>query len=160
MSKYRFKKLIKEKIRILAANYLIAKKEKHSKSENLEYSKEMQVYLRNESLKLRDKLLLFRLRNRLIDVKMNFKGKYNNELQCRLCKKADESQLHLTQCEVIISDSHVKKALEGYSYIDTFSNNLRTQEHMINAWQKILKIWKSKDNYYQASPDSSGASYT
>ena len=50
MSKYSFKKLIKEKIRTIAAQYLIALKEKHSKSENLEYSKEMQVYLRNESL--------------------------------------------------------------------------------------------------------------
>ena len=137
MSKYSFKKLIKGKI---AAQYLTALKQKHSNSENLEYSKEMQVYLRNESLKIRDKMLLFRLRNRLVDVKMNFKRKYKNELQCRLCNKADESQIHLTQCEVILSDSCVKTALEGYSYIDTFSKDLKTQTQMIYVWNLILKI--------------------
>ena len=78
MSKYSFKKLIKENIRIIAANYLISLKQKHSKSENLNYSKEMQVYLRNESLKIKDKKLLFRLRNRLVDVKTNFRNKYIN----------------------------------------------------------------------------------
>ena len=161
MSKYSFKKLIKEKIRILAADYLINQKEKHSKSNNLEYSKEMQVYLRNESLKIREKILLFRLRNRLIDVKMNFKRKYNNDLQCRLCKKEEESQIHLTQCEVILSDSHVKKALEGYSYTDTFSKNVNVQAHMIYVWNRILKILKyQEDSSFQASPDVSGASYT
>ena len=161
MSKYSFKKLMKEKIRVIAANYLITQKEKHSKSEILEYSKEMQVYLRNESLRIRDKMLLFRLRNRLLNVKMNFKRKYNHNLQCRLCKKEEESQIHLTQCEVILSDSNVKKALEGYSYNDTFSKDTTTQSHMIYAWRQILKIFNSKeDNSYQAPPDVSGASYT
>ena len=39
MSKYLFKKLIKESIRIIAAQYLISLKQKHSRSENLKYSK-------------------------------------------------------------------------------------------------------------------------
>ena len=161
MSKYSFKKLIKENIRILAADYLINQKEKHSKSDNLEYSKDMQVYLRNESLKPREKMLLFRLRNRLIDVKMNFKRKYNNDLQCRLCKKEEESQIHLTQCKVILCDSHVKKALKGYSYIDKFSENVNVQAHMIYVWNRILKILKyQEDSSFQAPPDVSGASYT
>ena len=121
----------------------------------------MQVYLRNESLKIQDKMLLFRLRNRLIDVKMNFKGKYRNDIQCRLCKKEEESQIHLTQCEMILSDFHVQKALEGYSYADTFSKNVKVQAHMIYVWHKILKIFKCHEgSSYQAPPDVSGASYT
>ena len=72
----------------------------------------MQVYLRNESLKIEDKKLLFRLRNRLVDVKTNFRNKYINDMQCRLCKVSEESQIHLTQCNVILGDSHAKEAVK------------------------------------------------
>ena len=145
---------------MLAANYLISKKEKHSKSENLTYSTQMQTYLRNESLKIKDKMLMFRLRNRLIDAKSNFKRKYNNELLCRLCMKTEESQLHMTLCEVVLSNLEIKKALEDYSYMDTFSQDVKTQTHMINVWKQILRIFNHhEDSSYQASPDTSGASY-
>ena len=68
-----FKKLVMEKIQALAAQYLIALKTKHTKSINLEYSKEMQSYLCNESMKIEDKKLMFRIRNRLVDVKANYR---------------------------------------------------------------------------------------
>ena len=159
LSKYSFKKF-QEKIRIISANYLISQKEKHSKSENLIYSREMQTYLRNESMKIKDKMLMFRLRNRLIDVKSNFKRKYNNELLCRLCMKSEESQLHLTQCEVVLSNIEIRKALKHYSYMDTFTNDVNIQTHMINVWSQILRILNHhEDSSYQASPETSGASY-
>ena len=129
---------------------------------------EMQPYLRNESMKIEEKKLMFRLRNRLIDVKLNFRKKYNGDLNCRLCKLAEESQSHLLNCIVVLDDENIKEALEGYTYDDVFSTNLNTQAHMVYVFQSILKL-RSKilkcqtiqeDNSSQASPDISGASYT
>ena len=111
-------------------------------------------------MKIKDKMVMFRLRNRLIDVKSNFKRKYNNELSCRLCMKTEESQLHLTQCEIVLSNLEIKNALKDYSYMDTFSQDVKIQTHMINVWNQILKILNyHEDSSYQASPDTSGASY-
>ena len=140
MKRDSFKKLVCEKIYLLSAKYLTGLKERHSKSEHLKYSQEMQLYLRNEALNIEGKRLLFKLRNRIIDVKTNFKQKYNNNLECRLCSAPEESQSHLVQCSEIISDNEVKDALEGYQYTDIFSTNLKIQEHLVNTWKKIIKI--------------------
>ena len=140
MKRISFKKLVTEKIRRIAARYLISQKLQHSKSEHLIYSENMQPYLRNESLKIEEKKLMFKIRNRLIDVKSNFKKKYKNNLICSLCEMAEESQSHLVNCTVILSDSSIKSALEQYTYSDLFSENLKTQAHMINTFNKIMKF--------------------
>ena len=61
-----FKKLITEKIQHITAKYLISLKLQHSKSVNLKYSMEMQPYLRNESMKIEEKKLMFRLEFRAL----------------------------------------------------------------------------------------------
>ena len=140
MKRISFKKLVCEKINLLSAQYLTGLKQRHSKSEHLKYSQEMQPYLRNESLNIEGKKLLFKLRNRLIDVKTNFKQKYNNNLECRLCSAPEESQSHLVQCSEITCDNEVKEALEGYQYSDIFSSNSEVQGHLVTTWKKIIKI--------------------
>ena len=119
-------------------------------------------------MKIEEKKLMFRLRNRLIDVKLNFRKKYNGDLNCHLCKLTEESQSHLLNCIVVLNDENIKEALEGYTYDDLFSTNLKTQAHMVYVFQSILKL-RSKilkcqtiheDNSSQASPDISGASCT
>ena len=69
----------------------------------------------------------------------------------------------------IVSDKAVKDAIEGYTYNDIFSNNLKVQEQMISIWQKKLQVRSVKtrikfqtnneDSSSQASPFF-GASYT
>ena len=108
---------------------------------------------------------MFRLRNRLIDVKTNYRNKYNNDVQCHLCKVREESQIHLIQCEIILSDSDVKESIGNISYNDMFSTNPSTQKLVVNTWQKVLKLREiilkyQEQSSYQASPDLSGASYT
>ena len=77
-----------------------------------------------------------------------------------------ESQYHMVNCSVILSDSSIKSALEQYTYNDIFSANLETQAHMINTFQRIMKfrkflLNKEDSSSSQASPDLSfGASYT
>ena len=129
---------------------------------------EMQPYLKNESMKVEEKKLMFWLRNRLIDVKMNFRKKYNGNLNCRLCEVTEESQSHLLNCIVVLNDENIKEALEGYTYDDLFLTNMKTQAHMVYVFQSILKL-RSKMlkcqtiheyNSSKASPDISGDSCT
>ena len=129
----------------------------------------MKPYLENESLKIEDKRLMFKIRNRLIDVKANYRTKFKEGMSCRLCKADEESQPHLFSCIEILSDRTVKDAIGGYTYNDIFSDDLKMQEQMINIWQKILKVRTQKmrtqsqsineDSSSQASPFF-GASYT
>ena len=166
MKRLTFKKIVKEKLQLLAAQYLITKKLQHSKSQHLTYSKEMKPYLRNELLKIEDKRLMFRIRNRLIDVKSNYRGKYKDDMTCRLCNITEESQLHLFSCTELLSDNIIRDSMKGYTYADIFSTNLKTQAHMIDIWHKLLKLRTRKlnqtnneDSSSQASP-LFGASYT
>ena len=140
MKRISFKKLVKDKINLLSAQYLCSLKERHSKSSNLQYSKEMEPYLRNELLSIESKKLMFRIKNRLIDVKTNFKGKYKNNLKCCLCENPEESQPHLVECSEIVSNEEIKKALEDFSYNDIFSTNLQVQTYLVNTWKLIMKI--------------------
>ena len=114
MKKSTFKKLVDGKIQEISASYLISLKNKHSKSEHLKYSTVMQSYLKNDELSIEEKRIMFRLKNRLIDVKVNYKKKYKDELECRLCSFPEESQSHLVSCPEILSDDKLREALKDY----------------------------------------------
>ena len=146
MKKSTFKKIVDEKNKELSAKYLISLKNSHSKSTNLKYGNEMQPYLRNENLSIQEKKVMFRIKNRLIDVKSNQKSKYKDNLECRLCSSSEESQPHLVVCSEILTDDKIRTALAGYSYSDIFSTNLQTQTHLIKTWMMILKNRKLKLN--------------
>ena len=144
MKKISFKKLVNEKVQHLSSSFLISLKNKHSKSENLKISEFMQPYLKNDNLSIEEKKLMFRIKNRLIDVKVNFKKKYNNSLECRFCGGTEESQKHLVICPEILADSNIKQALQNHKYSDIFSNHEPTQTHMIKTWKLIMNTWKIK----------------
>ena len=104
----------------------------------------MQPYLKNSNLSIEEKKLMFRLKNRLIDVKVNYKKKYNDCIECRLCGGPEESQQHLVQCPEILTDTTIKEGLQNYTYSDIFSSHEPTQTHMIKIWKLIMKSWKLK----------------
>ena len=62
MSKYTFKRIIREAIDLKVMSYLIELQGKHSKSKNLVYSSETQTYLRSNKLSTENKKILFKLR--------------------------------------------------------------------------------------------------
>ena len=142
MKQITFKKLVNEKIQELSISYLISLKNKHSKSENLSASYDMQPYLKNTNLSIEEKKIMFRIRNRLIDVKMNFKKKYNDMVECRLCGAHEESQSHLVECSKILADTNIKVSLQNYTYSDIFSTHEPTQTHMVKTWKQIMNKWK------------------
>ena len=144
MKKGSFKKLVDEKIQLVSATYLINLKDKHSKSEQLKYSTEIQPYLKNDELSIEDKKLMFRLKNRLIDVKINYRKKYKDNLQCRLCNSSEESQPHLVVCPELMIDDKLREAFENYCYDDIFSNDEKKQTHLIRSWKILLNNWRIK----------------
>ena len=144
MKKCTFKKLIDEKVQNLSFSFLISLKSMHSKSKNLTISDCMQPYLKNSNLSIEEKKLMFRLKNRLIDVKANYKKKYNDCIKCRLCDGPEESQEHLTLCPEMLSDFTIREAFQNYKYSDIFSNHEPTQTYMIKIWKLIMNVWKLK----------------
>ena len=73
MSKYQFKKIVKEKIVKLAASNLESrKKQKSMKLENMKF--EPQEFLLSKNLSISEVQTLFKIRNNMIEVKENFKS--------------------------------------------------------------------------------------
>ena len=143
MKRISFKKLVTKQIKLLAARYLTSLKLQHSKSEHLIYSEDMQPYLRNESLKIEEKKLMFKIRNRLIDVKSNFKKKYKDNLICRLCEMAEESQSHLVNCTVILGDSSIVLN-QHLNSIHTMTYFLKILRHKLTWSTHSEKLWNSE----------------
>ena len=97
--------MLKKKIQYAAFNFLMTKKNMHSKIADVEYQKlEIQSFLKSESgLNDDEKQLLVKLRTRMIRVKQNFKNQHENHL-CQLCKTENEDQMHLFMCEQILQN--------------------------------------------------------
>ena len=71
----------------------------------------MQNYLKPSRIKLTQNEIktIFEIRSRVTKVKSNLRGNYEN-LECRICKKEEESQKHVYECDEIrkISKSNDK----------------------------------------------------
>ena len=98
----------------------------------------------NDELSIEDKKLMFRLKNRLIDVKINYRKKYKDNLQCRLCNSSEESQPHLVVFPELMIDDKLREAFENYCYDDIFSNDEKKQTHLIRSWKILLNNWRIK----------------
>ena len=92
MSKYTFKRIIREAIDLKVMSYLIELQGKHSKSKNLVYSSETQTYLRSNKLSTENKKILFKLRSKMFPInetllKTRFKWKVSHlKLFCSYLK--------------------------------------------------------------------------
>ena len=103
LSKYKFKKLLKEKIKTAALAYLNKLKNKHKKSHFIQ-SKRIKCsdYLIDTILTKNEAKLIFKFRTHMYTVKENFSKQYENNMLCELCSSAVSSQQHLFECPVLI----------------------------------------------------------
>ena len=103
MNKTKWKNIVKLHIREKSLQYLQEIKQKHSKVKELKHVKlEMQKYLlpnKYESSK-EDIQSIFKIRSRVLDLKMNLKGIYDT-YECEVCLKEEESQKHIYECTEI-----------------------------------------------------------
>ena len=99
MSKYQFKKMVKQKIENLAIQNLESRKKQKSNKLNIKTFKP-QDYIIYKNLSKAEVQTLYKIRNSMVDVKENFKSNYENML-CRLCFIFSENQQHLLDCSII-----------------------------------------------------------
>ena len=82
-----FKVKVKKACKIYTFNKLIAIKNRHEKNKHIEYSKlETSKYLLSNMFSVTQSRILFKLRTRMLDVKANFKNKYQNNISLLVCK--------------------------------------------------------------------------
>ena len=85
MMKKLFKKVLRKKIRDAAFNYLKNIAKEHSKALKIQYkSFHIQKYLKDQRFSTEEKMLLFKLRSSMDEVKLNFSSMYN-DLTCDIC---------------------------------------------------------------------------
>ena len=102
ISQEKFREIVKIKTTILAIKSLNEVKLKHSKTENLKLTKIIPAeYLSSKNLNLEEIQTLYKLRTRMISVKMNFKSQHKENIWCETCQLFPETQQHLTVCPVI-----------------------------------------------------------
>ena len=102
MTKFSFKKIVKNKIKQATFNFLMQKEEGHSKLNNLKYKElVMQPYFKSTKLNTSQVKQLFRFRTRMSNVKANFKFKYSKSgYLCPLSCGEFEDDQHLLKCSI------------------------------------------------------------
>ena len=80
MSKHQFKEIVKQKVAILAKEYLENFKKSHSKTTPRNQRVCPTRYMKSRNLKINEIQNLYKLRNNMIDVKENFKSSYVNNM--------------------------------------------------------------------------------
>ena len=137
LSKYKIKKIIKEKICKKQKNELEEKFKESRKCKNLQINTGKPLnYLINLSPKRAKIILLTKLG--MIDLKANFKNKYKN-LDCRMCTSENETLEHITKCIAIPKE--IKKQLKIYKINDIEqeiqSDNYERLEEIADAIESL-----------------------
>ena len=103
MKKATFTGQIKEKILMKTLEKFQKEKESHSKVRKIEHHAiKIQKYLQPNQIKMskEEAQLIFQLRCRVTEAKINLRGKYDN-LDCGACGLEEESQQHIMKCKVL-----------------------------------------------------------
>ena len=128
LSKYKFKHIVKNKVRNAAFIYLQEMQKKHSKMQLIEYKTfKLQDYLCNPMFNNESRNLLFRLRTRTVNgIRSDFKGMYS-DTRCPVGCGKDDSIPHLLSCTVL-------------KYDDIFSEDVHKQKSITEMFRQILEI--------------------
>ena len=150
MSKSKAKQHIKNKLEVIAFQYLTEKKIKHKKVKKLNHSRlEMAGYLEpnNHNIKLSESRLLFKLKTKMLNVKANFSSSHKENMNCTLCEtegvNIKDTQKHIIKCPVIRKTlpDHIKvkykdlkseSVAEQLQVVRCVSRNFETRIRLLN----------------------------
>ena len=142
----KFREIVKTKTTILAIKTLNEVKLKHSKTQNLKLIKNCPAeYLGSKNLNLEEIQTLYKLRCRMISVKMNFKSLHKQNIWCETCHLFPETQQHLSVCPVLKANC---SQLIDFSVIDhqMIHQNIARQEKFAKNYLILLKSRESEYN--------------
>ena len=137
MTHSKFKGRIKSQILIKSLEYLLEKRKR--KGKEIIYQKlEMAEYLQpiNSQLNIENKRKMFAIRNRMVNIKSNFKQK--NEIQMCICGQIENME-HIWNCEKLSSDKNEKR-----NYQKIFNGNIKEQIQIFEEFTKKLERYKEQ----------------
>ena len=116
---------------------MIQEKNKKKKLKNLTYSTlKIQEYLETNLLNNKTKKLLFRIRNRMVQVGHN----YGNKTECPLRLIDSDQQEHLISCLIIKAHNpYVLANSNNSQYSDTFSENIPKLKNITELFSSALR---------------------
>ena len=82
-----------------------------------------------------DTQLIFNLRCRMTQIKVNLNGKYDT-LECDACGKEEETQQHILECEELNKD----KEIQEVKYEHLFDGVVTEQLKIAKIFEENLKI--------------------
>ena len=74
-----------------------------------------------------------------MNYKNNFKAKFGNDLNCRICDSHQDSQQEILICPILLSDIEVGDLTKSMCYDDIYDEVDKQITAVIN-WEKILKV--------------------
>ena len=115
-------------------------KKKHTKAKFLNCSELKQAdYIQNPIFTTAQKQLLFKLRSRTLDVKLNFKGQNKNPW-CTSCGLFQETQSHILQCPELVKNLHYLRGKTSKLNENFVYGSLVQQEMIVKIYSDILEV--------------------
>ena len=74
----------------------------------------------------------------MLDIKMNYRNKYNPNLTCKICRKDDESLQHIFVCQCYASE--VKLLNTDFDHTWIYGENTNKINTVVKEAEKIIKI--------------------
>ena len=133
MSKIKFKKTVKMKLRKYTLNLLLEKKQVHSKMKNVEYTDlKLQKYFENTKFTKKQMNDIFKFRTHMTKAfKDNYRGS-NEKVVCEKCHTHTDSQEEIVRCKILNSKiKDVEKIRKNYK------DNIEVET--VDLLDKILK---------------------
>ena len=113
-----------------------------------------QEYMTSPLFFNQEMILLFALRSRAIDCKINFKSRYTNDaLQCSLCREEQDDQQHILRCKVLNAQLDGEEVMSGQVNYDDIFGDVHKQKVVVNLFTRLLDIRKTMTQ--QDTPDPS-----
>ena len=141
IKKYKFKEMIKDKVRAAAFKALMKQKEGHSKLRNLSYLKlEAQPYLINMDITTNQARIIFKSRTRMLCYWQNFKG--DKEIQiCQICCEEGtvDSHEHCLNCKVV--SKSLKVEVRYSDIFNAVTKSLAKSLERIEDFREIFLKW-------------------
>ena len=141
-SKDQFKRLVRSKVEIYAAKKLEELRISHSKTQNLKFDGfHPAEYLLSKNLSTEEVQTLFKLRNRMVQVKGNFANGNKDNMWCKTCKLFTETQEHLVECPAIRLRT---KSLINFQEVscEMIFGTIKNQEKIAKSYHIILEARK------------------
>ena len=142
MSKEEFKKKVSSAVQKAGFWFLSSEKLKMSKVMSVQHeSLSLQEYFHPSFLNIQEAKMLFRIRSRMVDVKMNFKNKYTDTL-CPVCKTVgiNDSQEHVLECPQLFKKQNIL-VNSDILYSHLFGSELKKKT---TALRMFIVLWDER----------------